>query len=127
IVDIWNDIHSSWEINIQNIATDKKNISQSSGYIVSQYVSGQGSSYQRSSRSWQWLFRGYMKAWNHFKYLNLRDFSRQSQDWDGSWSAPYKDDRDINWRDIISKWERVVHLHFFPAPRQVGLFNDSFE
>jgi hypothetical protein len=72
IVDNWQDIHNSWDLNIKLIdLTDPKD---SAGYVVSQYVSHQRSSYVRSSQSWNWVFRGFKSLWYsmvHFYKDNL--------------------------------------------------------
>ena len=61
LVDNWQEIHNSWDLNIKFIDTaDPKS---SAGYVVSQYLSSQRSSYVRSSQSWNWVFRGFKKLW----------------------------------------------------------------
>ena len=77
LADNWMDIHNSWEINIQKV--DLTNPKKSSAYVVNQYVAGQGSSYVRSSQSWDWVFRGYtglmrgLRRDYPFKYRELWD------------------------------------------------------
>jgi hypothetical protein len=66
LVDNWQDIHLSWDLNIKLV--DTKDPVGSSLYIVSQYVGGQGSAYVRSSQSWKWLFRGFKSAWYDLKF-----------------------------------------------------------
>jgi hypothetical protein len=66
LVDNWNDIHNSWELNIKLIKSSKKDYKKSSNYVISQYISNQESSYQRSSQSWNWIIRGYSKQWQNF-------------------------------------------------------------
>jgi hypothetical protein len=61
IVDNWQDIHLSFDINIQKV--NLNDTKQASCYIVSQYVGGQGSSYVRSSQSWNWVYRGFKTKW----------------------------------------------------------------
>ena len=39
----------------------------SSGYIVSQYIGGQHSSYQRCSWSWNWVYKGFVGDYYRFK------------------------------------------------------------
>jgi hypothetical protein len=65
IVDNWTDIHNSWSCNIKHI--DLKNLKSASSYVVSQYVSGQGSSYVRSSMSHNWVFYGFKSKWYKLK------------------------------------------------------------
>ena len=67
LVDNWQDIHNSWEVNIQRIAKLKKSVRGVAGYIVGQYVAGQDVSYVRFSQSWSWVYRGYVEDWNIFK------------------------------------------------------------
>lgn len=64
--DNWNDIHNSWDVNICiiNTSDDKK----ASGYVVTQYMSNQKSSYIRSSHSWNWVFRGFKTLWRTMSY-----------------------------------------------------------
>jgi hypothetical protein len=66
LVDIWNDIHNSWNVNIKKINTDNYSAFRTSNYVVSQYLSNQDSSYQRSSQSWGWTIRGYIKKFYEF-------------------------------------------------------------
>jgi len=46
---------------------DLNDIKRCGGYVVSQYVGGQGSSYVRSSQSYKWVFKGYKGTWNNMK------------------------------------------------------------
>lgn len=64
IVDNWQDIHNSWEVNIQLINKDKP--VDSALYVVGQYVAGQDTAYVRSSHSWNWVFRGFKSKWYEF-------------------------------------------------------------
>lgn len=66
LVDNWQDIHLSWDLNIRLVDLAKP--VDSALYVVSQYVGGQGSSYVRSSQSWKWLFRGFKTAWYDLKF-----------------------------------------------------------
>jgi hypothetical protein len=74
IVDIWNDIHLSWDIHIKLIKHNLQDIYRSSLYVVGQYISNQSSSYQRSSQSWLWTIRGYRKKFNEFIYQAKNKF-----------------------------------------------------
>lgn len=108
LVDVLWDVHLSWHLNIQEIKTDKKNIEQSSGYIVSQYISNQGSSYQRSSQSWNWIFRGYRKAWKGFlTRCHTQFFYNPVQR-----RFYYK--RDVV--NIFRLWEREIIRRITPSP-----------
>jgi len=75
LVDNWMDIHMTWDVNIKKINLDKSK--GAAGYVVSQYVGAQGSSYVRSSQSWKWVFRGFKTLWYQMKrsyphdYINL--------------------------------------------------------
>lgn len=79
---MWSDIHLSWNVNIQEVGKLKKwvktkeggwkkkkikNMLYCAGYIVSQYMSGQGSSYVRSSMSNDWVFKGFKSRWYGIK------------------------------------------------------------
>lgn len=66
VVDIWNDIHNSWDINIKKVNTSDYSALKTSVYVVSQYLSNQESSYQHSSQSWGWTIRGYIKKFYEF-------------------------------------------------------------
>ena len=113
VVDNWNDLHNSWDVNIKAVKNGKESVQKVSSYVVSQYLSTQKSSYVRSSQCWHWLFRGYRKAWLNHLAQYMRDYTKQYKDFYGGWHAPYKDEKDINWKDIISKWDdrvyRIVH------------------
>jgi len=66
IVDNWQDIHNSWDVNIKLIHNHDKDLGKTACYVVSQYVSHQNSSYVRSSQSWNWVCRGYRSVWDGF-------------------------------------------------------------
>lgn len=72
VVDNWQDIHNSWDVNIQLVKGDDSR--QVSAYVVTQYVAGQGSSYVRSSQSSDWVFPGYVKKWRSFKCAYPRSY-----------------------------------------------------
>jgi hypothetical protein len=80
----WNDIHLSSYVYIKQPPNDVAN------YIVTQYVSGQSSSYQRCSWSHSWVCKGFVKAW--------KCILRQTSDWKhqywsqlhGCWCAHYQ-------------------------------------
>ena len=61
----WSEIHNSPIVNIKLLDFD--DMKRTACYIVSQYISSQGSSYIRSSQSWNWVFRGFKQKWYHFK------------------------------------------------------------
>lgn len=115
LVDILQDIHLSWHINIQEVKTSNKNIEQSSGYIVSQYISNQGSSYQRSSQSWGWIFRGYRKAWKGFLTRCHAQFYYNPVQ-----RRFYHNRRIV---DIFSRWEQeIMRITSPPPPLQCALY-----
>ena len=68
VVDNWFDIHLSFNANIQLV--NMSSLKDCAGYVVSQYVGSQGSSYVRSSQSWKWVFRGFKSLW----YAMVRDY-----------------------------------------------------
>jgi hypothetical protein len=61
LVDNWQDIHLSFDVNIKKV--DLSDCKSASCYVVSQYVSRQENSYVRSSQSWKWVFRGFKSLW----------------------------------------------------------------
>jgi hypothetical protein len=61
ISSVWSEIHNSPIVNIRLL--DFNDMKKTSCYIVSQYMSSQGSSYVRSSQSWNWVFRGFKSMW----------------------------------------------------------------
>jgi hypothetical protein len=63
LVDNWFDLHNSWNIDIKLI---KNNVKKTSRYLVSQYLSNQGTSFVRSSQSWDWIKRNYRQEWYNF-------------------------------------------------------------
>jgi hypothetical protein len=65
LVDNWNEIHLSWDINIMQI--NLKDSKSASGYIVSQYIGNQNTSYVRSSQSWSWVYRGFKTDYNDLR------------------------------------------------------------
>lgn len=69
IVDNWQDIHLSWEVNIMSVDFVRfNNLKNVSSYIVSQYVSSQDCSYVRSSQSQHWVYPGFKTRWYDLKY-----------------------------------------------------------
>ena len=119
LVDNWQDIHNTWDLNIKKIGFNKGDIQRVSGYVVSQYLSSQTSSYVRSSQSWKWLFKGYRKAWLNFLDFYIRDRKNQYKDYLGNWHSPYKDKMGINFKDIIAKWNttcyNMIHGWYIPS------------
>ena len=66
ISSVWSEIHNSPIVNIKLL--DFNDMKKTSCYIVSQYMSSQGSSYVRSSQSWKWVFRGFKTLWYGLKH-----------------------------------------------------------
>lgn len=116
LVDNWQDIHNSWDINIKLIRNKNKDYKKSAHYIVSQYISGQGSSYQRSSQSWNWIFRGYRKGWLDFlNSCHLRYYFNPVQ------RRFYKNKMEVN---IFSEWEDLIMSRIKPPPVQLNFLNN---
>lgn len=68
LVDNWQDIHNSWEINIQRIDDLKKSDKNVASYIVNQYITNQDkATYTRYSQSKQWIFPNYSVLWSNMK------------------------------------------------------------
>jgi len=114
IVDNWTDIHNTWEVNIKAIKDKKKDLRKSANYVVSQYIANQDSSYQRSSKSWYWIIRGYNKNWNSFKHwCNSRFYYNEFH------NKYYKNREEIN---IIDLWKKkLIELSRKPPPHQYKL------
>jgi len=71
----WADIHKSPNVSIKAVP-DR----DTARYIVTQYVAGQGSSYQRCSWSQGWVCKGFVKAWKNILY--------QTSDWKHQYWSP---------------------------------------
>jgi hypothetical protein len=113
LVDNWMDIHNSWDLNIKLIRNKKTNFKGSACYVVSQYLGSQESSFQRSSQSWEWLFRGYRKAWLEFKkYCHSKYF------YNGVQRRFYRAKKEVN---IFKIWEDLVFKKIKPPPYQTKL------
>jgi len=67
LVDNWNDIHNSWEINIQLVDNLKKDDLKTTNYLVSQYVSNQYCTYTRYSMSKNWYSSFDREVYNNFR------------------------------------------------------------
>lgn len=70
---LWMEIHNSWNVSISLVDSSEKGCKWVSAYLVSQYMSGQGTSYQRSSMSAGWVFSGFKSLW----YLMKRDYGSE--------------------------------------------------
>jgi len=117
LVDEWQDIHNSWNVNIKRINNNKRDIGKVSSYVVSQYLANQESSYVRSSQTWKWLFRGYRKAFKQFLSMNLKDWKHQYKDpITGNWTAPYKEN--VDFKRLIERWNNEVYRIIHPIKQQ---------
>jgi hypothetical protein len=68
VADNWQDIHNSWEINIQLIDDMKKNDLQVTSYIVNQYVTNQEkATCTRYSQTINWIYKHYLDKWNEIR------------------------------------------------------------
>jgi hypothetical protein len=114
LVDIWNDVHNSWNIDIKEVKVNRESALKTSCYVVTQYLSNQDSSYQRSSKSWKWAIRDYYKRF--YEYIiecKTRYYYNPVQ------SKFYKNNTEI---DIFKIWvERLVSLLKPPPPKQLRL------
>lgn len=110
LVDNWQDIHNSWDINIKLIRNKKGDRKRSAHYVVSQYVSNQESTFQRSSQSWHWLFRGYRREWLSF----LNDCHNKYY-YNPVKRRFYENSEEV---DIFAMWERYVITLLKPPPSQ---------
>ena len=80
----WNEIHKSWIVSIKAIPD-----TDIARYIVTQYVAGQGSSYQRCSWSQGWVCKGFVKIWTR----HLR------------WFNQWKHKLNLTFLDLLNKWD----------------------
>ena len=81
----WDEIHKSPNVSIK--AVPDTDIAR---YIITQYVSGQGSSYQRCSWSQGWVCKGFVKAWkNHLRWFNQ-----------------WKHKLNLTFQDLLNKWDQ---------------------
>ena len=81
----WGELHLSPNISIKAVP-DR----DTARYIVTQYVSGQGSSYQRCSWSQGWVCKGFVKAWKHHI----------------KWFNEWKRKLNLTFLDLLAKWDQ---------------------
>lgn len=113
IVDIWQDIHNSKMVNIQKVKTTKQSIKNTTFYVISQYLSNQGSSYQRSSKSWLWTIRDYFKQFNDYIIrCKARYYYNPVK------NIFYKNHKEV---DIWEKWINLLLKLLKPPPKQLLL------
>lgn len=108
LVDIWQDIHNSKMVNIQKVKTTKKSIKNTTFYVISQYLSGQGSTYQRSSKSWCWTIRDYFKQFGDYMIR-----CKQRYYYNAVQGKYYKNKKEVN---IFDKW--LEYLLTIVGPKQ---------
>jgi hypothetical protein len=106
----WFDVHLSFDVNITRIDLEY-GARNTAGYIVSQYIAGQGTSYQRSSMSRNWIFPGHSRIW---KYCldESKDWSQQRyiEEFD-CWSAPVQIDL------AVKAWDSYLEVLYGSKPR----------
>jgi len=73
----WGDIHKSPVVDIRMVRPYKGLAS----YVVSQYVANQGSSYQRCSSSWSWIYRGWCQTWETIRH-GIKEKIAQKEAWE---------------------------------------------
>jgi hypothetical protein len=114
LVDNWTDLHNTWDINIKLINHTKYDFKRASNYVVTQYLSNQGSSYQRSSQSWGWTIRGYNKEFYKFlQQCKTRYFYNSIE------KKFYKNRIPVN---IFKEWmEYLMKITKKPPPSQMSL------
>lgn len=108
VSDNWMDIHNSWDVNIKAINKTKKDLTKTAMYVISQYVSNQGSSYVRSSQSWKWVFRGFKKTWGDFLSSLRVDFYYNPVQ-----RIYYKNHKEVN---IFTYWDKLLISKSKPPP-----------
>lgn len=64
----WQELHDSPIVDIRLVKHGRKRMAN---YMVAQYVSGQG--FERLSWSWNWVFRGFVGAWQAVKRAAPKD------------------------------------------------------
>ena len=79
----WDEIHLSSYVYVKQPPNDVAR------YIVTQYVAGQGSSYQRCSWSQSWVCKGFVRAW------------KQHLRWFNQWQHKLK----LTFNDLLTKWD----------------------
>ena len=120
IVEIWRDIHNSWEVNIQLIRHTLRDLYNSAAYVVSQYVAGQGSSYQRASTSWKWIVRGYRKKYNEF-FINAKNRFYYNP-WERKYYYKRLEVRIFElWEDTLVNNIKSIKNYLEPPPNQLKL------
>lgn len=88
----WSEIHQSPYVYIKR---PPKHIAN---YVISQYVSAQGSSYQRCSWSQSWVCKGFCNIWHSVK--------ESSRDWENEQYTQYNElYYPINYKEAIDKWD----------------------
>lgn len=107
LVDCWNDLHNSWNINIKRINSDNRSAFRTAAYVVAQYLSNQSSSYQRSSQSWLWTIRGYYKRFCEFiAYCKVKYYYNPVK------QRFYKNRVEVN---VFEEWLQLL-LHLLKPP-----------
>ena len=117
LVDIWTEVHLSFDVNIKAITNNRRDHKKSASYIVSQYCASQGSSYVRSSMSWNWIWRGWSHDWKEYLDCNAKDWSDLTFSEYGFYYAPWKDGY-----DFVQGFDELMKIHFSPNYEQVGLY-----
>jgi len=112
LVDTWNDIHNSWHVSIEKIKNNQEDILKSTNYIVTQYISDQKTSYQRSSRSTNWLFPKATKIWHTLVYQHTHD--------------KYGFPKQLDKQSLIDRWEEIINLQSLKRLNQNYKLNDYF-
>jgi hypothetical protein len=73
LVDNWNDIHNSWNVNIQLVDDLNKDDMRTTNYLVSQYVTNQNCTYSRYSMSKNWYSSFDRGVWDNFRRYYRKD------------------------------------------------------
>jgi len=94
----WSDIHKSPYVYIKEVPD-----TDIARYVVTQYVSDQGSSYQRCSWSQSWVCRGFVQSWKR----HLR------------WFNQWKLKLNLTFIDLLNKWNLWIQNQVI---KQITLF-----
>jgi len=142
LVDLWNDLHLTWNLNIQNLDLDNYSPEQCAGYVVAQYISkNQGTSYLYSSQSKNWVFPGANLLWEQLKKTHLKNQNEYVQYSIGSknsnivlWAHPYHTGEQLSYEYqlLIEEWQSEIQksiqqddYRFPPANRKPNDLTDA--
>jgi len=100
----WNDIHSSYIVDIRKVKDDKP----VANYLINQYLSNQKCSYTRMSMSKKWMFPGAIQQWkNIVKGVKSQYFYNPIQ------NKYYKNKIEVPFKEILNQminlWNNLLY------------------